>query len=68
MSFHRVTNPPRDSADVERLSIVFFEKPNYDAEIRCVEKYAGTSSAPKYPPISAGDHWYAKNAKARLVT
>ena len=66
-NLHRVANPPRDSADVERLAIVFFQKPNYDAEIRCIEKYAGTASAPKYQPMSAGDHWYAKNAKARPV-
>ena len=66
-NLHRVANPPRASADVERLSVVFFQKPNYDAEIRCIEKYAGASFAPKYPPVRAADHWYAKNAKARPV-
>jgi isopenicillin N synthase-like dioxygenase len=64
-NLHRVANPPRQYADVPRLSIVFFQKPNYDAEIRCIEKYAGASSTPKYPPITAGEHWYRKNVRTR---
>jgi isopenicillin N synthase-like dioxygenase len=64
-NLHRVVNPPREFADVPRLSIVFFQKPNYDAEIRCIEQYAGTTSAAKYPVTTAGAHWYAKNAKSR---
>jgi len=67
-NLHRVVNPPRDFADVPRLSIVFFQKPNYDAEIRCIEKYAGRTSAPKYPVITAGEHWYQKNARSRPPT
>jgi len=67
-NLHRVVNPPREFANVPRLSIVFFQKPNYDAEIRCIEKYAGARSAPKYPVITAGDHWYQKNAKSRPPT
>jgi isopenicillin N synthase-like dioxygenase len=64
-NLHRVVNPPREFSDVPRLSIVFFQKPNYDAEIKCIEKYAGTQSAAKYPVITAGDYWYEKNAKSR---
>jgi isopenicillin N synthase-like dioxygenase len=67
-NLHRVANPPRALAHVPRLSVVFFQKPNYDAEIRCIEKYAGTTFVPKYAPIRAGDHWYAKNAKSRPPT
>jgi isopenicillin N synthase-like dioxygenase len=67
-NLHRVANPPRALAHVPRLSVVFFQKPNYDAEIRCIEKYAGTTFVPKYAPIKAGDHWYAKNAKSRPPT
>jgi isopenicillin N synthase-like dioxygenase len=67
-NLHRVVNPPREFADVPRLSIVFFQKPNYDAEIRCIEKYSGTASPAKYAPTTAGAHWYAKNAKSRPPT
>jgi isopenicillin N synthase-like dioxygenase len=67
-NLHRVANPPRAYANVPRLSIVFFQKPNYDAEIRCIEKYAGAKSAPKYAPTTAGEHWYQKNAKTREVS
>jgi isopenicillin N synthase-like dioxygenase len=66
-NLHRVTNPPRESAHIPRLSIVMFQKPNYDAVIKCIERYAGKASAPKYGPVTAGEHWYAKNEKARPV-
>jgi isopenicillin N synthase-like dioxygenase len=64
-NLHRVTNPPPEFSHVPRLSIVFFQKPNYDAEIRCIDKYAGASSPAKYAPTTAGAHWYAKNASTR---
>jgi isopenicillin N synthase-like dioxygenase len=66
-NLHRVTNPPRQFADVPRLSIVFFQKPNYNAEVRCINKYAGATSPAKYAPVTAGEHWYRKNAKTREV-
>jgi isopenicillin N synthase-like dioxygenase len=58
-NLHRVANPPAEHAGVPRLSIVFFQKPNYDAVIRCLDK----TTEPKYAPITAGDHWYSKNVK-----
>ena len=64
-NLHRVANPPRESAHIPRLSIVFFQKPNYDAEIRCISKYAGAMTAPKYATTTAGAHWYVKNARSR---
>jgi isopenicillin N synthase-like dioxygenase len=64
-NLHRVANPPREFADVPRLSIVFFQKPNYNAEIKCIEAYAGEATTAKYQPMTAGEHWYAKNEKAR---
>lgn len=66
-NLHRVVNPPSEFADIPRLSIVFFQKPNYDAEIRCIEKCLGAETPAKYAPMTAGDHWYAKNAKTRAV-
>ncbi|HXP31183.1 MAG TPA: 2-oxoglutarate and iron-dependent oxygenase domain-containing protein [Stellaceae bacterium] len=66
-NLHRVANPPPQFAEVPRLSVVFFHQPNYDAEIRCIEKYAGAASMPKYPPTTAGAHWIGKQSKARNV-
>ena len=60
-NLHRVANPPPEHANVARLSIVFFQKPNYDAEISCLDK----SQNAKYAPTTAGAHWYEKNAKHR---
>jgi isopenicillin N synthase-like dioxygenase len=66
-NLHRVANPPRQFADVQRLSVVFFHQPNYDAEIRCIDKYEGTASTPKYPPTTSGAHWLDKQSKARAL-
>ena len=60
-NLHRVANPPRDNALVPRLSLVFFQKPNYNAEIRCLDR----SQQAKYPPTTAGSHWFDKNVKHR---
>ena len=51
-TLHRVGLPDGDSPD--RISIVFFHNPNYDAEIRCI---AGDGEAARYPP-SAFDSFY----------
>jgi isopenicillin N synthase-like dioxygenase len=54
-NLHRVVDLPRELANVPQLSIAFFQKPNYDAEIRCMEKYAAATSAAKHAPVKAGD-------------
>ena len=52
-TLHRVGLPSgADSPD--RISIVFFHNPNYDAEISCI---AAEGEAPRYPP-SAFDSFY----------
>lgn len=65
-TLHRVANPPREFAEVPRLSVVFFHQPNYDAPVRCVERYAGVASRPKYPATTSGEHWLAKQTKVRV--
>lgn len=60
-NLHRVANPPPEHAHVSRLSIVFFQKPNYNAEIKCLDR---TQQA-KYQPTTAGAHWFDKNVKHR---
>ncbi len=64
-TLHRVANPPREFAHLARLSVVFFLMGNYDAEVRCIQKYAGAATKPKYPPTTIGEHFLSKQAKAR---
>ena len=56
-TLHRVVNPPRAKAhDSERLSLVFFHNPNYDADITCLSSCAGPDAPPRYPPTTSGAH------------
>lgn len=52
-TLHRVVNPPLEAAaDSQRLSLVFFHNPNYDAEICNLMP----EQAAKYPPTTSGQH------------
>lgn len=53
---HRVVNPPRETAMTNRLSLVYFHQPNYDALAECIPTCATADHPPKYPPITSGDH------------
>ena len=57
---HRVINPPRDRAMASRLSVVFFQQPNYDAVAECLPSCRGRDNPPKYPPITSGDFMASK--------
>ncbi len=52
-TLHRV-GLPEDGASPDRISIVFFHNPNYDAEIRCI---TAEGEPARYPP-SAFDSFY----------
>ena len=59
-TMHRVVNPPRDLAlGSRRISLVFFHQPNYDAMVSPL----AAGEAPKYEPISSGDHLRSKFVK-----
>jgi len=61
---HRVVNPPRDLADdAQRLSLVFFHQPNYDAVIECLPSVLGDGDTALYEPITSGEHLYNKFTK-----
>ncbi len=61
---HRVVNPPFEIArDHDRLSLVYFVQPNYDAEIRCIESCHSADQPAKYPPVLNGDYLYSKFSK-----
>jgi isopenicillin N synthase-like dioxygenase len=63
-TLHRVANPPREVAgDSERLSLVFFHQPNDDALIECLPSCCA-ERAPKYAPVTSGEHFTGKIRKA----
>jgi isopenicillin N synthase-like dioxygenase len=57
-----VVNPPATIASrAKRLSIAFFQQPNYDALIECI---AAPGKA-KYPPVQSGEY---RDLKYRQTT
>jgi isopenicillin N synthase-like dioxygenase len=59
---HRVVNPPASVASqAKRLSIAFFQQPNYDALIECI----APRGQAKYPPVRSGDY---RDLKYRQTT
>jgi isopenicillin N synthase-like dioxygenase len=63
-TMHRVVNPSIDSEDnKDRLSIVFFHQPNYDAMVECLPSCQSRDEPAKYEPISSGDHLRSKFVK-----
>ena len=61
---HRVINPGLDSPENrDRLSIVFFHQPNYDAVVECLPSCRAPGQAPRYEPITSGDHLRSKFVK-----
>src|SRR5881296_354809 len=67
-NLHRVVNPPPDAgAGRARLSIAFFNHPNYDALIECLP----SQGPARHPPVLSGEYRdlkYAKTGLARTVT
>jgi len=61
---HRVPNPPREFANVDRISLVFFHMPNHDAEIRCIDG----AGAAKYPPVKCSDYFASKYLRSEAQT
>jgi len=59
---HRVVNPPAAVASqAKRLSIAFFQQPNYDALIECI----APRGQAKYPPVRSGEY---RDLKYRQTT
>ena len=59
-NMHRVVNPPLgDGPNRARLSIAFFNHPNYDALIECLP----SQGAAKHPPVRSGEYRDTKYAK-----
>jgi isopenicillin N synthase-like dioxygenase len=63
-NMHRVVNPPLGGAPPRaRLSIAFFNHPNYDALIECLP----SQGPPRHPPVVSGDYRDTKYAKTGQV-
>jgi len=66
-TMHRVANPPRDmTTGTERLSLVFFHQPNYDALVECLPSCRDGGGA-KYAPVTSGHHLMTKLMKMQQV-
>jgi len=59
-TLHRVVFMEGDFAK-RRQSTAFFHNVNNDAEITCIPTCCAEGEAPKYPPISAGEHLMTKH-------
>jgi isopenicillin N synthase-like dioxygenase len=63
-NMHRVVNPPAgDARSHARLSIAFFNHPNYDALIECLP----SQGASKHAPVLSGEYRDLKYAKTGLA-
>lgn len=63
-TMHRVVNPPLDAEENrDRLSVVFFHQPNYDAVVSCLPGCASPDNPARYAPITSGDHLRSKFVK-----
>jgi isopenicillin N synthase-like dioxygenase len=64
-NLHRVVNPPLAGGQNQpRLSIAFFNHPNWDVPIECL----AAPGAAKYPPVLSGDYRDLKYAKTGFAT
>ncbi|MCZ6774750.1 MAG: isopenicillin N synthase family oxygenase [Proteobacteria bacterium] len=67
-TMHRVVNPPPDiAAEVDRLSLVFFFQPNYDAIIECISTCQGPDRPAKYAPVPNGEFLAEKFAEQQIA-
>ena len=63
-NLHRVVNPPlTPTANRARLSIAFFNHPNYDVLIECI----APPGKAKHPPVMSGEYRDLKYAKTGLA-
>ena len=63
-NLHRVVNPKAGHTDEERLSIAFFNQPNYDTLIECLPSLRPA----KYLPVLSGDYRDMKYQKTGLAS
>jgi len=63
-NMHRVVNPPvGDAPSTARLSIAFFNHPNYDALVECLP----SQGSPRHAPVLSGEYRDLKYTKTGLT-
>jgi len=66
LTIHQVGLPEKlEDAMSDRLSLIFFHQPNYDAEITVLESCCGPDNPAKYAPTTSGAHIAQKIAAMR---
>ncbi len=66
-TFHRVGLPGPADIGRDRLSLIFFHQPNYDATIECIPTCTGPGNPPRHARTTSGAHREAKIAKHRTL-
>lgn len=67
-TLHRVIPVLSDDKTIRRRrSVPFFHEGNFDALVECLPTCADADNPAKYPPITGGDHVYAKVMAGRLL-
>jgi isopenicillin N synthase-like dioxygenase len=68
-TLHRVVPPPAQSdGPVRRRSVAFFHEADYDAVIEVMPTCIAPGEAPRYHPVTAGEHLMAKLMGPRTLT
>jgi isopenicillin N synthase-like dioxygenase len=63
-TMHRVVNPSLSSGENrDRISIIYFHQPNYDALVECLPTCLTQGEKPKHAPVASGDHLLSKFVK-----
>jgi isopenicillin N synthase-like dioxygenase len=65
---HRVANPPSGLRASRRQSVAFFQQPNYDALITCLDSCREAGRAAKYAPVTSGEHMWSKIRRTTSMT
>ena len=58
-SVHRVVTP-EVGPGTDRLSVAFFNQPNYDALVEALATCCGPDNPPRYEPVTSGEHLFRK--------
>jgi len=53
-TMHRVVEPQGDQRRNRRMSIAYFQVPNFDTSIKCIPTCLADGERQKYPPVDAG--------------
>lgn len=62
-NLHRVAVPPASAKPQDRISLVFFQMPNPETEIRCIETCRAADGSETYPPELVSDLYLGKAQK-----